>query len=281
VVLAANQAGNKDYSSAPQVTARIVITGGSVSAAPDYSQLKGDFNGLIGTGSIMAGGTQDTQAFSSSNGFIKITMGTLGSISAQINIENGTYTYSGRFGADKKATPSVVTLGSLSAVLDLGLVSALPGEINGKLSYRGRDLPLRALHGVATGGTINQSYTIKLPAPDGAPLAAGSANLSVSGSGTNILVGKLATGESFSCSAVLVDSGDGNWVFPVYAEILGGGLITGEIVIPKAPPVAGQGTLVPDVTGGIEWVRLPKSNENYPILRSGFVIHFDVVGTKK
>lgn len=80
--------------------------------------------------------------------------------------------------------------------------------------------------------------------------------------------------------AVLVDSGDGNWVFPVYAEIGGGGLITGEFVIPKAPPVAGQGTPVPDVTGGIEWVRLPKSNENYPILRSGFVIHFEVVGTK-
>jgi hypothetical protein len=81
----------------------------------------------------------------------------------------------------------------------------------------------------------------------------------------------LATGDPISASAGFVDSGDGNWVMPIYST--GNGIFTGEIVIPKMQSINSA-----EMIGSFEWLR-PR-NATSSLLPVGFLNRTNVAGTR-
>ena len=138
----------------------------------------------------------------------------------------------------------------------------------------GSPLHFRALRAAYTIGTAahalgNRTYTFVVPSPEGVSVGHGFGKLSIQRNGLAAATGKLATGEVISATAGVVDSGDGNWVMPVYST--GNGILTGEIVIPKSP---NAGTA--ELAGSFEWLR--SANSTSTVLPASFLTRSSVVG---
>jgi hypothetical protein len=156
------------------------------------------------------------------------------------------------------------------------LIPALPGEISGNITVSGSALSFRALRAAYTIGTAShalgsRAYTLAIPAPSGLALGHGFASVAIQKNGFATATGRLATGDAISASAGFVDSGDGNWVMPVYST--GNGIFTGEIVIPKTPTINSAKLL-----GSFEWLR--PVNAASPLFPAGFLGRTNVAGTR-
>ena len=214
----------------------------------DFAKLTGLYNGLVGTGDIRTDSITGMNASESKNGFIVFSFSSAGLLSGNLSIEGQTSPLTGNFSSNKTISVSITRANKTAAIATLQLVAALPGEISGNVTVSGNTLPFRALRAAyTTNGTAhalaNRSYTLVLPPPDGVLAGHGYATLTTQGNGSALVTGRLATGDAISASAGFVDSGDGNWVLPIYST--GNSVLTGEMVIPKtlAPGAADSSSL--------------------------------------
>jgi hypothetical protein len=244
--------------------------------AIDFAKLAGLYNGLVGTGEIGTGSSPDMQSFPVKNGFVAFNLTAAGVVSGNLSIEGQISPFTGNFSSNKTVSLSVVRANKTAAPATLQLIAALPGEISGNFTVSGNKLPFRALRAAysanATAHALgNRTYTLAIPAPVGVSGGHGFASVSIQGNGVATVVGKLATGDAISASAGIVDSGDGNWVLPLYST--GKSVVTGEIVIPKSPSA---GTA--EVAGTVEWLRKP--NASTALFPTGFLKRSTIVGSK-
>ena len=242
---------------------------------PNFSVLAGSYNGLVGTGSIGSGSAADMQAFPANNGFIQFTTTRDGALSGILRIEGKSHAFTGKFLPDKTASLTIPRPGKASASATLNLVSALPGEISGTLNTGSTPLAFRALRGAysASGPHAlgNRTYTLLLPAPAGAAMGHGYAKLCIGSDGSALLSGELPSASPFIALARVVDDGNGNWIFPAFVGT--GGLLTGELTIPKLPK---QGEA--ELKGALEWLRTAKPDAQlYP---GGFLKRITPAGAR-
>ena len=219
--------------------------------ANPFPAVAGTFNGLVGNGK-----ETDTNAFFLGNGFVTLTTTATGTFIGSLRLEGQTLALSGKFDGFGEANLTLLRTGKSSAqvALDFDTASA-HGEIAGTVTPAGGSaLDFIALPGVYTGAGTSihplsaRSYTVALPAPD-ASLGHGYATMVVDAKGLATFAGKLADGTGFTTSARTVDDGAGNWVVPVHIPLYKalGGMILGEVVVPKASAFTVEGTL--------EWLR--------------------------
>ncbi|MEI8284644.1 MAG: hypothetical protein WCG52_06585, partial [bacterium] len=244
--------------------------------ATDFTKLAGMYNGLVGIGEIGTGSAQDMQSFPVKNGFVRFSLASTGVVSGNLSIEGQISAFGGNFTANKTVSISIIRANTTAVPALLELTSSLPGEISGNVTVSGNKLPFRALRAAysenATAHALgNKTYTLAIPAPAGVSVGHGFASVSIEGNGVATVVGKLATGDAISASAGIVDSGDGNWVLPLYST--GNSVVTGEIVIPKSPSA---GTA--EVAGTVEWLRKP--NAGTALFPTGFLKRSTIVGSK-
>jgi flagellar hook protein FlgE len=243
--------------------------------APNFKLLAGDYNGLVGSGSIGSGGAADLQAFPNGNGFLRLTTTTDGSLSGILRIEGAGHPFSGRILADKTAAITIARPGKPAAKANFKLASAPPGEIAGTVTTDGAPLAFRALRGAyASSGAHplgGQTYTMLLPAPAELKAGHGYASLALESDGSAVLSGELPTSSTFIAQARVVDDGNGNWVFPAYAGA--NSLLTGELIIPKIPKA---GDL--ELKGSLEWLRKPQSGA--PLYPGGFLKRISPAGAR-
>ncbi|NBR49847.1 hypothetical protein EBU02_13585, partial [bacterium] len=244
--------------------------------ATDFTKLAGMYNGLVGIGEIGTGSAQDMQSFPVKNGFVTFSLASTGVVSGNLSIEGQISAFGGNFTANKTVSISIIRANTTAVPALLELTSSLPGEISGNVTVSGNKLPFRALRAAysenATAHALgNKTYTLAIPAPAGVSVGHGFASVSIEGNGVATVVGKLATGDAISASAGIVDSGDGNWVLPLYST--GNSVVTGEIVIPKSPSA---GTA--EVAGTVEWLRKP--NAGTALFPTGFLKRSTIVGSK-
>lgn len=244
--------------------------------APDFSKLAGTYNGLVGNGEIGTGAAQDMQAFPLKNGFVTFSLGSTGALSGNLSIDGQTSRFTGNLSTNRTAAITISRANKTPAQASLQLTPALPGEISGNITVSGEALSFRALRAAYTIGTAShalgsRTYTLAIPAPSGLALGHGFATISIQSSGFATATGRLATGAAISASAGFVDSGDGNWVMPVYST--GNGIFTGEIVIPKTPSINSA-----ELFGSFEWL-LP-ANAASSLFPGGFLGRTNVAGTR-
>jgi hypothetical protein len=242
----------------------------------DFAKLTGLYNGLVGTGDIGTGSVTEMNAFESKNGYIALSLSSAGLVSGNLSIEGQTSPLTGNFSSNKTISVSIARANKTAAIATLQLIAALPGEISGNVTVSGNTLPFRALRAAyTTNGTAhalaNRSYTLVIPPPDGVLAGHGYATFTTQGNGSALVTGRLATGDAISASAGFVDSGDGNWVLPIYST--GNSVLTGEIVIPKtlAPGAA-------EMSGTMEWLRKATVASNP--LSSGFLKRSNIAGAR-
>jgi hypothetical protein len=233
----------------------------------DFAKLTGLYNGLVGTGEIGTGSATEMDAFESKNGFIALSLSSVGLVSGNLSIEGQTSPLTGNFSSNKTISVSITRANKTAAIATLQLIAALPGEISGNVTVSGNTLPFRALRAAyTTNGTAhalaNRSYTLVIPPPDGVLAGHGYATFTTQGNGSAVVTGRLATGDAISASAGFVDSGDGNWVLPIYST--GNSVLTGEIVIPKTLASGAA-----EMSGTMEWLRKATVASNP--LSSGFL----------
>ena len=244
--------------------------------APDFSKLAGTYNGLVGNGDIGTGAAQDMQAFPLKNGFVTFSLGSTGALSGNLSIDGQTSRFTGNLSTNRTAAITISRANKTPAQASLQLTPALPGEISGNITVSGEALSFRALRAAYTIGTAahalgSRAYTLAIPAPSGLALGHGFATISIQPTGFATATGRLATGDAISASAGFVDSGDGNWVMPVYST--GNGIFTGEIVIPKTPSINSA-----ELLGSFEWLR--PANAASPLFPAGFLGRTNVAGTR-
>jgi len=243
---------------------------------PDFSKLAGNYNGMVGNGDIGTGAARDIQAFPLKNGFVTFSLGSTGALSGNLSIDGQTSRFTGNFTTNRTASITIARASKTPAQASLQLTPALPGEISGNITISGSALSFRALRAAYTIGTAphalgNRTYTLAIPAPTGFALGHGFATISIQPTGFATATGKLATGDAISASAGFVDSGDGNWVMPVYST--GNGIFTGEIVIPKTPSINSA-----ELLGSFEWLR--PANATSSLFPGGFLGRINVAGTR-
>jgi hypothetical protein len=244
--------------------------------APDFSKLAGTYNGLVGDGDIGTGAARDIQAFPLKNGFVTFSLGSTGALSGNLSIDGQTSRFTGNFTTNRTAAITIVRANKTPAQASLQLTPALPGEISGNITVSGSALSFRALRAAYTIGTAahalgRRTYTLAIPAPSGLALGHGFARVAIQKNGFATATGRLATGDVISASAGFVDSGDGNWVMPVYST--GNGIFTGEIVIPKTPSINSA-----ELLGSFEWLRT--ANAASSLFPAGFLGGTNVAGTR-
>ena len=258
--------------------------------APDFSKLAGTYNGLVGNGDIGTGAAKDMQAFPLKNGFVTFSLGSTGALSGNLNIDGQTSRFTGNFTTNRTAAITISRANKTPAQASLQLTPALPGEISGNITVSGEALSFRALRAAYTIGTAShalgsrtytigtashalgsRTYTLAIPAPSGLALGHGFARVAIQKNGFATATGRLATGDVISASAGFVDSGDGNWVMPVYST--GNGIFTGEIVIPKTPSINSA-----ELLGSFEWLRT--ANAASSLFPAGFLGGTNVAGTR-
>lgn len=244
--------------------------------APDFSKLAGTYNGLVGDGEIAGGSAQDMQAFPLKNGFVTFSLGSTGALSGSLSIEGQTSRFTGNFTTNKTAAITIARASKTPAQASLQLTPALPGEISGNITVSDSALSFRALRAAYTIGTAShalgsRTYTLVIPAPSGLALGHGFARVAIQKNGFATATGRLATGDAISASAGFVDSGDGNWVMPVYST--GNGIFTGEMVIPKIPSINSA-----ELLGSFEWLR--PANAASSLFPAGFLNRTNVAGTR-
>ena len=244
--------------------------------APDFSKLAGLYNGLVGDGEIGSGSSADIQTFPSKNGFVTFSLSTTGAFTGNLSIEGQISGFTGNFTTNKTTSISIARSNKTAAQALIQLNPALIGEISGNITVMGSPLHFRALRAAYTIGTAahalgNRTYTFVVPSPEGVSVGHGFGKLSIQRNGLAAATGKLATGEVISATAGVVDSGDGNWVMPVYST--GNGILTGEIVIPKSP---NAGTA--ELAGSFEWLR--SANSTSTVLPASFLTRSSVVGVR-
>jgi hypothetical protein len=240
----------------------------------DFAKLTGLYNGLVGTGDIGTGSVTEMDAFESKNGFIALSLLSSGLVSGNLSIEGQTSPLTGNFSSNKTISVSITRANKTAAIATLQLIAALSGEISGNVTMSGNTLPFRALRAAYTAnGTAhalaNRSYTVIIPPPDGVLAGHGFATFTTQGNGSALVTGRLATGDAISASAGFVDSGDGNWVLPIYST--GNSVLTGEMVIPKTLAAGAA-----EISGTMEWLRKPTVASNS--LSSGFLKRSNISG---
>ena len=221
----------------------------------DFGKLAGLYNGLVGTGEIGTGSSLDMQSFPVKNGFVAFNLTASGVVSGNLSIEGQTSPFTGNFSSNKTLSLSVARANKTAAPTTLQLTTALPGEISGNITVSGNKLPFRALRAAYTANSTahalgNRTYTLVIPPPDGVLAGHGFATVTTQTNGSAFVNGRLATGDAISASAGFVDSGDGNWVLPIYST--GNSVLTGEMVIPKTLAAGAA-----EVSGTMEWLRKP------------------------
>jgi hypothetical protein len=244
--------------------------------APDFSKLAGIYNGLVGDGEIGRGSAQDMQSFTSKNGFVTFALSNTGALSGNLSIEGQVSRISGNFSSSRNASISIARANKTPAQAVMQLIPALPGEISGNMTVSGTNLPFRALRAAYSNGTAthaigSRTYTLAIPAPNGISAGHGFASVAIQSNGLATATGRLATGEPISAMAGFVDSGDGNWVMPIYST--GNGVFTGEIVIPKIPSAG-----TPELLGNFEW--LQAANSLSQVFPAGFLGQTSVFGSR-
>jgi hypothetical protein len=245
--------------------------------APNFSVLRGTFNGLVGDGGIGTGSAQDMADFPLNNGYISLVVASNGNFTGNLTLENQTDPFSGSFGTNKTATISIARASKASATALLELATALPGSISGNLSLDGSTLEFVAPRGSYASGNAT-FYSIVLPAPGGVPLGHSHGVLNFRSHATAALgtfAGRLSTNETFTASAQIVDSGNGSWVLPVYSRLASGGnatgIVTGEVVVPKTP-IPGS----PMATASLQWLRFASPGSTF--VPDGFLVQLDGLG---
>ena len=236
----------------------------------------GVYNGLVGTGSIGTGSAADIAGFSAKNGFLSINAGSGNSYTGILRLEGKSYPFSGNFGSSKTNSVTVSRPGKTSAVIKMESVSSpAPGALSGSVTIGTTKLdflaPLNAYTQASPHPLAGKRYVLTLPSPSGLSLGNGSAQLTVAPDGSAVLSGKLPTGGTVAAGARLVDDGAGNWILPIY--VASDGVVTGEIVIPKASGSS------PAVSGTLAWLRAP--NATAKLYKSGFLKEITVSGALK
>ncbi len=235
--------------------------------ANPFPAVAGTFNGLAGNGT-----ETDMGAFFVGNGFATLTTTATGTFTGSLRLEGQALPLTGKFDGYGETTLLLKRVGKSPVAVALKLDLNAPGKVSGSVTPAGGTaLAFTALPGVFTGVKPNihplnlARYTIILPAPDAA-LGHGYATMVVDVKGLSKIVGKLADGTTFTTSARMVDSGDGNWVVPVHIPFYTGfgGMLLGEVVVPKAEPAA-----TADVVGSLGWLR--PANAKATLFPAGFL----------
>jgi hypothetical protein len=256
-------------SAASYVMVATNMFGGTSSEPAVLTLANNPFTGLTGT---YYGLFQDTSAQFESSGFMKLTLGSLGTFSASILNAGGSYSVSGAFSITGKETVSVSRgAGVEPLIVNMNLdVTGGTEQILGTVSNATWSAPLqadRATFGPASEFTLPGKFTMSFGnTSDGgeSPGGDGYGRVSISTAGMVTWSGALADGTSVAPASVSI-SKYGQW--PLYIPLYGKlGSLTGWITITDASTFAGNA----------KWFRVKADGKLYP---AGFTNALSIAGS--
>ncbi len=185
-------------------------------------------------------------------GLIKVTINSLGQLTAGIHLNGKIYAATGRLAADGTATLTIRRPGenplTVTLSLDVTGTSGLSGTVSdGTFTESFAAAPSYQVSAGRFAGAGR--YTVSLPANPGntdpdVPMGDGYATLRVSGAGRATLTGSLADGRSFEGAATLNVQNVVSFYIPLYARL---GSVSGQVTL--------RATEVSDLDGAFRWAK--------------------------
>lgn len=230
------------------------------------------FNGVVGDGDVSSG---NMTAFYAENGFVVVAKRKDGTFTGTLRLQGKALPLKGKFTPPGNATVSVAGNATVNVNLPgkIPVVVALafdptvePGAIAGTVTVAtGSPLAFNALPNYtgakapAKHALCGKRYTVVLPSDPGSDVGHGYGTVTVAADGTAKFAGKLADGTAFTSTSRTVSGNDLTWVVPVEVPLYPklGGMIVGELQIPKAEPADAA-----DVVGNLGWLRPANAKPN-------------------
>ena len=229
--------------------------------------IDGVYNGLVGNGT-----DTDMAAFFADNGFLLVTTKANGTFTGSLRLEGKSLPIKGTFSQAGDVALTVKRAPKSDATVALHYDKGT-NAITGNVTTSGSPLDLTALPAVSQ---TAKRYTVVLPSPDATTFGHGYATLVVAANGTAVFAGKLSDGTAYTSTSRTVDDGKGDYLVPVHVPLYAaaGGMLTGEILLPKAKVNPTDA----DVVGTLEWLRPADSKAKVLIFQTGFLEAIDPVG---